>query len=335
MKKVDIKIIKLSKRIHKGIQPSYLSIDISGKSVNPAVVNTLRRVILDEVPVYSFCEQTINITKNKSAFNNDQMKERLSQLPIFNLENDIEYLSERYWLNVDYSDQSRERHPKDNDKIEITCSVKNDDLDILNVTTNDIKIFKNDEEITNNYSKEYPILLIQLRPEDYFEFDMKAVMGIGKRNNIWTSASTCYFDDYLEDASKDDPDKYKFTIESQGQHDEIDILIKACDVINKKLDIIEDMVKNRYFTPKIKNSKKLILELVNENHTMGNIINDALQEHPNVKLSGSSKPDHLIDAFLINIQTFKNDPTIAFFESIKYLKELYGSVKKQVKGLKK
>jgi hypothetical protein len=44
---------------------------LPGKSVNPVLVNTLRRLSYDYVPIYAFPGESIQIEKNTSIFNND------------------------------------------------------------------------------------------------------------------------------------------------------------------------------------------------------------------------------------------------------------------------
>jgi DNA-directed RNA polymerase subunit L len=331
MNKIDIKIVKLLKHKKKGLRGSQLVLEISGKSINCIVINTLRRILLEEIPIYSFCNETINITENKSALNNDQIKLRLSLLPIYNINNNLKVLPEKFWKTIDFSSADREMHPEDDVKIEISGEFINNSPTIMNVTTNDIKIYKNDE-IIKMYDSEFPILLIQLRPNDIFKFNMVGALGIGKRNSIWSSA-TCYYDDYQIGVTDEESHKYEFKIESQGQMDENVLFIKACDVMLYKLEKIEYFIKNTYYTSKVKNSTKIKLDLDNEDHTIGNILNDIIQNHPNVTKSGCTKPDHLVNRIVIKVETNKNDPTIPLFESINHLKKIFDTLKTHVKKL--
>ena len=54
---------------------SRLEFTIAGKDVNYVVVNTLRRMVLSEVPVYAFTEFTFN--KNNSVFHNNFLKNQI------------------------------------------------------------------------------------------------------------------------------------------------------------------------------------------------------------------------------------------------------------------
>jgi len=80
----DIKI-KLLEHVDEidGYETSYCKLNMSGRLINTVIVNTLRRVILTLIPTYGFNTENINITKNTSIFNNDYMRLRLSNFPIY------------------------------------------------------------------------------------------------------------------------------------------------------------------------------------------------------------------------------------------------------------
>jgi hypothetical protein len=105
-----IKITELSKQESSGLKNSQLVLEISGDSVNFAIVNTIRRLVMDYIPSYSFCNDSIEIAENNSVFNNDEMKLRLSQMTIPNISNKINHLEKKYWKGVDYNDKNIEKH---------------------------------------------------------------------------------------------------------------------------------------------------------------------------------------------------------------------------------
>lgn len=334
MSKIDIKLIELSNTKRNGIQPGKLILDISGKDVNESVVNTLRRVMLDEIPTYAYSFEGTDISENTSVFDNDQMRLRLSQVPIYDVDSGIEYLPDMYWSNVDYSDQDRVLHPKDKLKMELIINSINNTSDIMDVTTNTAKFYENDVEVINKYSKNDSILLVRLRPGDIFKCRMRSSLGVGKRNNIWSAISNCYYDDYKNTADNDESHKFKFTVESSGQLDEYSVMIRACETVNKRLDNILHIIKNKYYATNIKNTRSVILELENETHTLGNIINDSLQNHPRTKSSGLSKPDHLINSMVIQLETLDDDPLKVFFEAVNHTKKIFDKIKEELKRSK-
>ena len=100
MDSIDIKINQLNKNPFSGFGESKLVLDISGKTVNEAVVNTIRRLVMDHIPTYAFCKESIDITTNTSIFDNDCMRLRLSQLTLPDIQNNVIDFPDKFWKNV-------------------------------------------------------------------------------------------------------------------------------------------------------------------------------------------------------------------------------------------
>ena len=77
-----------------------LNLLIHGKDVSYPLVNSIRHVCTNQIPIYAFHSSKINIFKNTSVYDNSYMKDRLNQLPINNINHDIKYLSSLYYKNV-------------------------------------------------------------------------------------------------------------------------------------------------------------------------------------------------------------------------------------------
>ena len=312
---------------------SKLTLEFSGKDNANVIVNTLRRVVYDNIPTYAFPVDLIKISDNNTIYNNDYMRLRLSQVPILNTDLDIYSLDPIYWINVDYSDPKRPKHSSEK-QIEIAINVYNDTNFNKNITTNDIHYYEDGVEL-QKFNKECPLLIIQLRPAETFKCTMRAVLGVGERDNIWASAANAYYDDFTTDNMKegfiDNPNnKINFTVESQGQYDEYILLIKACNYIVKKFDDIGNDLNKRFASKEIKESADLIIVLDGEDHTMGQLLNYFLQNHPDVMCSGLSKPDHLVNSVQIRISCADDikSPIKPIFEQINLIKETYLHIEK-------
>lgn len=325
MDKPDIKIIQLKKQEQKDLRSSLLVLEFTGKSVNSSLINTIRRLCYGYVPTYSFCKQTIQIEQNGSIFDNDYMRLRLSQIVYPNLTVPIMYLPEKYWKNVDYSDNKREKIPEDNIDIEMYINVSNSTNEIMNVTTNNVNFVENGNDI-EKIDKGYPHLIIKLRPKEVFKCKCKGVLGVGLNNDIWSAAGNCYYSELIDN-------KFKFTLESQGQMDEYEILYKACHVLNIKLKSIRDIIQNRYDNSDIKNKKDVEIHLENEDHTLGNIINEFLQINKNVVFSGLSKPDLLVKEVVIKLLCVNKDPLKYVYETIDHILDINNVIQAQIKKL--
>lgn len=325
MDPIDIKIKQISKQEFKNLQSSQLIIELSGKSVNPSLVNTLRRLAYDYVPMYSFPNELITIDKNVSVFDNDYMRLRLSEITIPNISNKVNYLDDQYWRNVNFANPERDKHPDDNKVLELYVNAKNDTKENMNVTTEHARLFENGVELKDKFNVKFPSLIIQLRPGGIFSCRCVAALSVGKVNHIFCAAGNAYFSD------KDD--KYNLILESQGQMDEYEILYKSCLVMKEKLKITKALLKEQYDSPKIKDATMLKIELKNEDHTLGNVINEYLQDHKGVLFAGLAKSSLLIDTIVITMETVKKNPLIPLEETIDYVGKIFDNIIIHVKKL--
>lgn len=330
MEKININIKEFAKQEYDDLQASRLTLHFSGKSVTPELTNTLRRLAIDYVPSYAFHRNNIYIEKNTSLFNNDYMRLRLSQISIPFIMCDVSYLEPEYWQNIDYSNPNRLRHPLDTKQLEMYINSINNTNEVMNVTTNDVRIYENGIEVFDKFNKKYPHQLIQLRPGETFSCRMVSSLGVGKNNNIWASAKNSY---HVYDPV--DETNIKLLIESNNQFDEYEIMYKACLVLDKKLNEIKTRIINTYDKPEYTNTNKLKIVIENEDHTVGNILNTYLQLNKNVLFSGYSKPNLLEDIVIIKLQTIENDPFKEVIKTLDYILELFDNIKNQILKLGK
>lgn len=341
----DITIKEVNKLPFAGLKNSELVLQFSGKSVNTSILNTLRRLSYNNVPTYAFTKETIIIDKNTSkAFNNDYMKHRISQITIMNISNIVSYIDDEYWVHVNYADNTRVKHSGDTYSIDMYINAKNTTNEIINITTHDasVKLFINDKE-ANNFMIIDPCLIIQLTPGQEFICKASAVLGVGMRNNIWCGAGNTYYDDgddnnnnseeEDDDMVVDDNKKvYTFTMESQGQMDEYEILYKCCDIIRQKLKLIERHIDSNI---EVDLDKKMItVNIDNETHTMS-IINTYLQNRKDVTYSGFKRPDLLENKVQIKYVTNNKNVVEPFVETLHYVDSLFLYIQKQIVKLGK
>jgi DNA-directed RNA polymerase subunit L len=326
---VVLSVEQLSYVKSAGFVQSELVLRFSGDYANNIFVNTLRRIIMDDIPTYAFAY--INIEHNSSVFNNDMMKLRLSQLPIYDIGGgstngaDMYYLHPKYWERVDYNDKNREKH-KDEMSIEAVINYHNNTNEIVNVTTKDMVYFVDNVRV--EYPERHPnepTLLIQLRANETFKCQMKGCLGVGEKNNIWSGARTAYF-------CENDDKSVTFHVESVGQLSEYDLLIKACKLLPYKLESVKKNIQNRIDAKEIIPSHTIMLELVDEDFTIGNLINDMLQDHPDIQFSAVSKPDLLIKTICIKMMATSpnSTPINALFAVIDKLCDIFVQLEKNL-----
>lgn len=330
MDPINIKIVELKKLPFKDIQNSSLMLEISGKTANTTLVNTLRRLVLNNIPTYAFTSDTITISENTSRFDNDEMRLRLSQITPFNIQVPIDLLDDKYWLNVNYSDKNREKHPNDKKLYEMYINAVNNTTEIMNVTTNDATFYEDGEENMSicGMHKDFPALLIKLKPKESFKSRSVAVLGLGLRNNIWAGAANAFYEEI-------DNNKFKLTLLSQGQMDEYELLHKGCIILKKELDNIKSIIGNRYKNSPLLKNNMIKIKLENKDHTIGNVINEYLQLNKNIGFSGLSKPDLLLNEIVLTIESLGSNPLNPLFETIDYVIKIFDNIQKQLREIGK
>ena len=323
------KIIQVKKITRKKLQSSKLVLDFSGKDINEAVTNTLIRVAIDHIPTYAFNKDAITIEKNTSIYMNNHVVGIIENITIPDIDCSIVMLPSIYWKDIKYTYDvgDRLRHKEDTHNIEMSINVTNETNNNLLITTNDMKMYDNGKEIKNGYDRSYPHEILKLRPQEKFICKASAVLGIGKRNNKWTSTANSYHNVY-ENKTGDKINKIRLFISSIGQNDEYTILIKACRFIKIKLKEIKQLVGEIFHSLGPKGPKKKYNELIlnDEDHTIGNILNNKLQDHKDITYSGLNKHDRLVNKIVIKFISTNNNPIKPLYETIDNIIKLYTSI---------
>ncbi len=310
---------------------SFLKLELSGKNICYQTINALRKVCMNQIPIYAFHPSKINITRNSSVFDNSYMRERLSQIPINKFEHKVKDLALKYYKDINFADPKRVKHADDDNEVEIFVKAKNVGPEkILNVSTNDIKLTINNETIepSKMFSSEYPILLIQLRQGEEFECSMKGVLAVGEYDAIFNASNT-YYDEIEED-------KYHLMVESAGQFNEYEILIRGCEIILDKLNSIRENVNQNQYQIVITENNAMILEIINEDYTCGGPINYFLQGMDEVVFSGVTNPDYMQKNIIIKFKVGdKYKPVEIFNKAVDETEKLFNKLKNKFTDLYK
>lgn len=326
----DLEIKEIS-YIVDDFDSSCLTLDISGKDVNYAIVNSLRKVCMDQIPTYGLDRSKINIKRNSSVYDNTEMEVRLSQLPLKRINHDVVFLPLKYYKNVNFADPKLEKHPNDTLNIELYLNIKNNNSDGPKyVSTDDLKIKINNEIIDSKkmYQGIEPITLIILRPGEEFECEMKGVLAVGELNGIF-NASNSYYEEITEN-------KYIFKIESSGQFDEYKLLQRGIEIIIEKLKIMKDNVINEQYLKMVTEKNSVKIEIVNEDCTCGGPVCHMLQSIDGVLFAGLTIPNFIEKNISITfVVDRKYKPFDLFAKAIDNTIEFYENLKKKVNKLTK
>ena len=283
-----------------------LELSIKGDDINYIILNTLRRTIMTNIPIYAFTE--FNFKKNKSIFNGNYLKLRLKNLPVWGIENKIDIFTpekkntnivenedDNLIINEDVGDTDNVQDNKSNNlnsslnQLTMFVDYTSTSKEIVTITTDHAKFYYSEKKIESPYP--VPIPLVKLQPEQSITFSAITSLGIEKMSAIFSAISVCF---YIEKSSND----YQFIIESKGQLDEKRIIdIAIINIINK----LENIGKNISSTVDHSKTEGEIV-LMNEDNTMGNLLTHGLQNHKDIKFAGYNIPHLLVDKAIIHYE---------------------------------
>lgn len=319
--KLDFTVSLYHYRAHDDIKRGRLQLLCGGKDCNEQFINALGRISVERLPMYAFAKELIKIDRinpetgyhDSIGFNHDMMRLRLKMTPIMNVDPGLTILHERYWKNVDYRSVDREIHENEK-RIEVYIDAKNtapkeDTQSILHVTTNDIKLYI-DNELAEIYSKEYPLLIVSLNPKEAFKCSMRAVLGIGIIDTCWDACSNFCFDQETV------PGSTILIVQSASQFDEFILIDRALEYFRIRTKLMKDEINRLYLLDKFP-TNRFMIKLADEDHTMGESISYEIQSHKDIMNASCSKPDHLVKNIVINVVAKNKDKMLnAVMESI-------------------
>ena len=317
---------------------SRLDFKLSGPNINYIIANTIRRTIFTDIPIYAFNEFTFE--KNSSIFNNTYLKLRLRHLPIWGIENTIEFIDYNIKSTDPLLDDIPEEDNNDNiDNIELgiekTLNIsnlkqftmyvkaKNNTTNIMTVSTKDAKFYYDEKQIDSPYKTHIPI--VKLQPGQEISFSAITKIGCEHEDAMFGAVCITGYKQITEN-------EFDFYIESRGQIDEKRIMYIAMVNIERKirnfLKLLEEENKN-----KIKTEEDTLQGLIivnNEDHTLGNLISRGLQLHPNISFAGYNLPHPLSKKvhFHYKLEKAGNIREI-IKEVVEYYSKIFSYIKKQ------
>jgi DNA-directed RNA polymerase subunit L len=284
-KKNDIEINVIDHKPFDDSFCNYLVLSFKGNDINHVIMNTLRRVIMELVPIYAFDKKDIDIKINTSIYNNDYMRLRLSQFPVIGIENEFDTIKRSANLEYEANISTFETKIEDlsvleaKEKEELTekaenltmyvnikniydGSEKNAD-GVLSVTTDDefVRFYYKGKQISSPYKQK--LLIIKLKPGEEFNCTAVSTLNIGLKGANYMPNSVCTF-------SENENSTYNLNIESLKQLTEKEIIIRACAIIDIKLSNFLDIIIN-----KINEYKS---EISVDNYNLENVVEDNSSE---------------------------------------------------------
>jgi DNA-directed RNA polymerase subunit L len=292
---VKITNVSYDKGESKGL--SKLELTITGPEINNTILNTIRRTILSDIPIFAWT--TFKFTVNTSVFHNNFIKNQIKNIPVWGIENkidfyekdiiiadnnkefDIEDIEDNVELNVDKTVNSTSL-----EQITMYVDYENKSNEIVSVTTDMVKFYCG-KQIENPYP--IPVQIVKLQPKQKIDFSVVSSIGIEQMSTIYTPVAICVC------YPKDPPNvnEYILKLESRGQISEKRILQVAFLNIIKKLKNISSQLEDN-------DNIEGQIEINNEDHTIGNLISNNLQTHKNVLFAGYNMPHPLEKRVIIS-----------------------------------
>jgi len=311
---------------------SCLTFKISGANIDYIIVNTLRRTIFTDIPIYAF--NTFNFEKNTSIFHNNYLKLRLEHMPVWSIKNNIDFLVPDKVKNtmdkIDENDEDNVGEIESNDNLnssslnQLTMYInyKNKSNEIFSVTTAHAKFYYDQKQLANPYKND--CLIVKLQPGQEIAMSTITNLGTEKQDTNYTAVSIITYKQINEN-------EFDFTLESRGQITEKRILQVALINIERNLKnflkiFLEDLSKDI----DVSEEEGLII-VNNEDHTLGNLISRGMQKHSKVNFAGYNLPHPLANKVHFHYKLEKNSNIKKIMEDVvEYYLELFSSIGKLI-----
>lgn len=287
-------------------------------NINHSLANSLRRIILSDIPTLVFrtfphSESKVNITINTTRLNNEIIKQRIGCVPIHIT--DIDFPYKDYVVEVDKKN--------DTDTIQLLTTA---DFKVKN-TSNDkylsaaaVKEIFPPDLITGGY-----IPITRLRPKlsenidgEHIQFVAHLDIGTAKQDGMYNIVSTCAYGATMDSVKATDvwnekkktlvksgmteediefekknwflldakritlPNSFDFVIESIGVFSNFSIIYKACDIMIHKCKTFISLIERGDVPIELSEnttvSNEYTITLNNEDYTLGNALTHFLYE---------------------------------------------------------
>jgi DNA-directed RNA polymerase subunit L len=329
LNKISINIIDKQTELGE----SRLEFNIKGDNINYIIMNTIRRTIMNDIPIYAFDE--FKFDKNNSVFHNNYLKLRLRHMPVWGIENNIEFKETKETVNNNIDDEGEGEYQPDNIELEVEkkldssslkqmnmyINAKNKTNNIVDITTNDAKFYFGEKQIQSPYK--VPIPIVKLQHGQEIAFSSITRLGTEEENAMFSPINVVAYKQ-INDT------EFNFFLESRGQLTEKRILQVALLNIERK---IRNFIKLLIEDNNSKDNKKLEgLVIINkEDHTLGNLIARGLQQHDLISFAGYNLPHPLAKKVHFHYKLKKEGNIKKIFEQVvEYYSDLFSEIKKQV-----
>lgn len=335
--KTNIKVINKESELGN----SRLEFKISSPNIDYIVANTIRRIIMSDIPIYAFGE--FKFEKNSSVFHNNFIKLHLIHMPVWSIENSVDFLEKSNFNTPITNDMETidEENEDAGDKVQLEVeknlnsstlkqltmyiNTKNKTNEIINVTTSDAKFYYNEKQIPSPYKVSIPI--VKLQPGQEIAFSAITKIGIEEEDTMFTPVCICVYKQINEN-------EFNFILESRGQITEKRIIQVAIINIKRKIKNFIKLLNDNKATIELENKQSGIIIVNNEDHTLGNLISRGMQQHKLISFAGYNLPHPLVKKVKFHYKLKKDDEINSVIKDVvEYYSELFESINKSIESI--
>jgi len=331
VEKINIKVLDKSSTLGD----SYLKFKIESPQIDHIIANTIRRVMLANIPIYAFNE--FKFEKNTGVLHNDYIKQRLRHLPIWTIDNTVDTLDFVH-KNMPIKENVIMEENEDNEfnmevekninisslkQLTLYVNFKNKTNEIVSVTTDDANFYYEEKQISSPYKTAIP--LVKLQPNQEIAFSAITKIGVEEENAMYSAVCIGAY-------KMINPNTFEFNIESRGQITEKRILQVVLINIEKQLKNFMKLLKDDSAKIKLdeKNNEGMIV-VNNEDHTLGNLIARGMQMHKKISFAGYNLPHPRVKKVHFHYKHEDGANIIKIIEDVvDYYTEIFSDIKKLV-----
>lgn len=324
------------------IKKSNDTLDFVLANVNLSVANSIRRTILSECESVAFSTEDylnsdIKITKNTSSLHNEFLLHRLGLIPIY-IKDKKNFVREKYKFILKKKNNGGTVMNVTTGDFEIIDTETNE-------TMKNEDFFKVDS-ITKEHILILKLVPNQSSEGQEIDCEGFASISNGKKNARYIPVSCAVYKNTIDENSlkkalenvekknqkafkieeseryfkkdeNEEPNEFDFTIESVGIYEPEDILKEALDILIMKLMTFRDnlgiIVENNTSLEHMRvyesfeTMKSFTIEIDNETHTLGTLIQSHLVDHEDVMFIGYKNPHPLQDKIMFKIKVHNDD----------------------------
>ena len=308
---------------------NFLDLQIRNNNIKPSLINSLRRVILGEIPVYAPDPESYNFIKNSTILDNGFLTTRLNLIPI-NYEGIQEYLTrgtiddfEIYYNRTNNGDTIIKIYVED-----FTFRFKGDVIPGEKVVVQQKILFskmKAGETLTfsaklkqSTVLKDGPGFMAVSQATYSFERDQKEIQKYikehdlneeEKKNFLLSEADRLYLK-----TKTDEPQLYNFKLRTNDNINPSTVFLQGIDVLKTKLKILDNALernlKEKVELVKADTSYEAFdFNIFDEDDTLGNLMDTYLELNTKIRANGYVIP-HPFDNLLVIRTQLKSSNTL-------------------------